>query len=101
MQPYEDLGKEYFKEEGTSKAKSNSDEVCLFKRKKKGQPNQTRVSSRGWRDMRPEKQPETINVEPVGLGKDFSFHSSCNGSQGDGGVVHSDLCFRKITLAAV
>lgn len=27
------------------------------------------VNSRGWRDVRHERQPETSNAEPVGCGK--------------------------------
>lgn len=94
-------GKSISRKRELQKQISNGDELCLFKRKKEGQLDWIIVSNRGWRDVRPERQPEAVNVEPVGCGKDFRFHSSCNGSQGDGGVVRSDLCFRRITLAAV
>jgi len=68
-------GKSISRKKELQKQISNADELCLFKRKKEGQPDRIIVSSGGWRDMRPERQPEAINVEPVGcnLFKNFFF----------------------------
>lgn len=93
--------KSIFRKKEFQKQISKGNELCMFKIKKEGYSDQSIVNSRGWRDMRPERQPDAINAEPVGCGKEFRFYSSCSESQGDRVVMSSDLCFRFITLAAV
>lgn len=52
----------------------------MFKREKEESHDWSVVNSKGWRDMRPERQPEAINAEPVGCGKYFRFFSVVLGS---------------------
>lgn len=52
----------------------------MFKREKEGSLDWSIVNSKGWRDMRPERQSEAINAEPVGCGKYFRFYSVVLGS---------------------
>ena len=52
----------------------------MFEKEKEGQCDWNVVNSGGRRDMRPERQPEAINAEPVDSDNYFRYRSFVMGS---------------------